>query len=298
MATKEGRYPIAVVGAGALGRLFAAGLARVGPVVLVARNAERAAALMAGYTWVTPEGARRVRLPVAHPGALPEADWVVLVVKGPDTPAAARLAERMRPQGVLSLQNGLVEAALRRALPDRLVAQGVTTEGAYREGERVVWAGRGETLVPPGFEPIAQALARAGFRARVEPGIHEARLKKLLVNLVINPLTALARVENGRVAQPPLDALARRLIAEALPVLRGEGLELTPREAEALVFGVARDTARNRSSMLQDVLAGRPTELETLTGAFVALAERRGVAVPTHRALHALLRAWEQGQGE
>jgi len=285
MAT-PGRYPLAIVGAGALGLHFAAGLAAVGPVALVARNAARADALRAGVQ----VGARLFVPEVFAPDALPAADWVILLVKTGDTAEAARTALALQPRGVLSLQNGLVEATLRAECGPVALGQGITTEGAFREGARVQPAGAGETLLPPGFEAVAERLAAAGFRARIEPAIAAARLAKLLVNVAINPLAALFRVPNGALLEPPHRVLLEALVHEAWPVLRQAGLDLDEDAALARVVAVATATAGNRASMLQDVLAGRRTEIDAITGTLLTMAEAGGLELPTHRAVFTLVR--------
>ncbi|MBN8285511.1 2-dehydropantoate 2-reductase [Zoogloea sp.] len=285
MAT-PGRYPLAIVGAGALGLHFAAGLAAVGPVALVARNAARADALRAGVQ----VGARLFVPEIFAPDALPAADWVILLVKTGDTAEAARTALALQPRGVLSLQNGLIEATLRAECRTVPVGQGITTEGAFREGSRVQPAGAGDTLLPAGFEAVADALCMAGFRARVEPQIAAARLAKLLVNVAINPLAALFRVPNGALLEPPHRVLLEALVHEAWPVLRQAGLDLDEDAALARVVAVATATAGNRASMLQDVLAGRRTEIDAITGTLLTMAEAGGVELPTHRAVFTLVR--------
>lgn len=288
---RPGRYPLAIVGAGALGLHFAAGLAAVSPVALVARNASRADALRAGVQ----VGSRRFVPEVFAPDALPEADWVILLVKTGDTAEAARTALALQPRGVLSLQNGLIEATLRAECGTVLVGQGITTEGAFREGSRVQPAGAGETLLPAGFEAVAEALCMAGFRARVEPQIAAARLAKLLVNVAINPLAALFRVSNGALLEPPHRVLLEALVSEAWPVLRQAGLDLDEDAALARVVAVATATAGNRASMLQDVLAGRRTEIDAITGTLLAMAEADGLELPTHRAVFTLVRRLAPG---
>lgn len=284
-----GRYPLAIVGAGALGLSFAARLAALGPVAVVARSAAQAAALRQG---VTVGGG--LFLPDAFgPEALPAADWVIVLVKTGDTAAAVQSALAMAPRGVVSLQNGLVDAELRAACGARLAGQGITTEGAFREGAAVVPAGAGETLLPPGFEAVAALLVAAGLRARVELEIAQARLAKLLVNLAINPLAALFRVRNGELRAPPHRALLDALVAEAWPVLRAEGLALDEAAAHARVLAVATATAANRASMLQDVLAGRRTEIDAITGVLLTLARRHGLPVPTHQAVFTLIKRVE-----
>ncbi len=295
--TAAQRHRLAIIGAGALGLSFAARLARSGPVAVVARNAARAQALRSGVT----VGEELFRAEAYGPREAPQADWVIVLVKAGDTAAAARTAAAMHPLGVLSLQNGVVEDALRAALVDAgcaaAAAQGITTEGAYREGDRVFAGGAGETLLPPGFEAVREALRQAGFAARIEPDIRAARLAKLLVNLAINPLAALFRVPNGALLDAPHRVWLEALVREAWPVLRAEGLALAEAEALARVLAVASATAGNRASMLQDVLAGRRTELDALTGAFLEMAARHHAAVPTHQAVLQLLRLVEDAEG-
>ena len=91
-----------------------------------------------------------------------------------------------------------------------------------------------------------------------------------------------------------MQALAEALAVEAAPVLAAEGLKITPGEAVRRVMEVSKATAGNRSSMLQDLLAGRRTENDHLTGALLRLAHRHRVAVPTHAAFHLLIRVMER----
>ena len=287
------RYPLAIIGAGALGLRFAARLAEVMPVAVIARDDVRAARLRAGVT----VGDHLYKPDVFPADTPPPADWVIVLVKAGDTADAAAIAARMDAQGVLSLQNGLTGKVLRAHCATGRVDQGITTEGAYRDGDHVWPSGAGETLVPAGFEPVAAMLARAGLRARVEPDIGAARLAKLLVNVAINPLAAVHRVNNGALLAPPLRAELDHLVREAWPVLRAEGLALDEPAALARVHAVAAATAANRASMLQDVLASRRTEIDAITGALVQMAARHGMAVPTHDALYRAVKALEPGNG-
>ena len=288
-AAPRAHYPIAIIGPGALGLHYAARLSRVVPTALIARSRERAARLRAGVR----VGARRSRPDAYAADDLPRADWVIVLVKARDTRAAARIAARMQPKGVLSLQNGLVDELLRRALPGIHAAQGVTTEGAYRARGRVVPAGKGETLLPPGYAPLARTLSRAGFAVSIERDLAAARLRKLLVNVSVNPVAALFRIPNGRVIDPPYRHFTQALAHEACEVLAAEGVKITPAQAWQRVLAVARATASNRASMLQDLLAGRRTEIDYLTGALIRLARRHRVALPTHRAFQHMIHLLE-----
>jgi 2-dehydropantoate 2-reductase len=279
-------YPVAIIGPGALGLVFAERLSRHSRVALVARDEARARELRSG---VTVDGAAFVPDAFAAE-APPAADHILVMVKAPDTRAAAAIASRMSPRAVLSLQNGWVETLLHEPLAGVAAAQGVTTEAAYRQGREVRHTGAGETLAPPGFEDWVALLQAAGFRARIEPCIVQARLRKLLVNACINALTALYRIPNGKVCEPPYLRHIAKLAAEGAAILRAEGVDLADRSAIELVCDVASATARNRSSMLQDVEAGRVTEAEFVTGALLRMAAARGLAAPTHAILYRFLR--------
>lgn len=284
-----GRYPLAIVGAGALALHFAARLAKVGRVAVIARSHKRAAALRQGVT----VGGERFVPEAFGPEDAPAADWVIVLVKTGDTRDAALTARAMAPRGVVSLQNGLVDDLLREACAGVQAGQGITTEGAFRDGSVVQPSGAGDTLLPPGFKPVAELLVAAGLRARVEPDIAAARLAKLLVNVAINPLAAIFRVRNGDLLAPPHRALLDALVTEAWPVLRAEGLLLDEAAARARVEAVATATGANRASMLQDVLAGRKTEIDAITGVLLALAERHGLPAPTHQAVFTLVKRLE-----
>ncbi|MDD3352024.1 2-dehydropantoate 2-reductase [Zoogloea sp.] len=279
-------YPLAIIGAGALGLHFAARLATQGPVALLARSDAAAARLRAGIQ----VGSILYRPDAFGPEAVIRAEWVIVLVKAGDTAAAARRSRSLAPQGVVSLQNGLTEPLLRASCGDLPAGQGITTEGAWRDANGIHPSGAGETLLPPGFEAVAEALEAAGFQARVEPEIAAARLAKLLVNVAINPLAALFRVPNGALLEEHYRRLLDALVAEAWPVLRAAGLALDEADALARVYEVARATGANRASMLQDVEAGRPTEIDAITGALLALAKAQGLALPTHQALYTLIR--------
>lgn len=225
-------------------------------------------------------GKQRYRPEVFSPDRLPRAGLAVILVKGYDTPAAVKLARRLRPERILSLQNGLVDE----------VPQGISTAGAHRRGGRVVVAATGETLLPRGFDSFAAELRAAGLPARVSAEIDRARYLKLLANVCINPVTALFRIRNGEVARAPYLPLTKALAAEAADVLQMERSR-----ALAHVLKVANATARNRSSMLQDIEAKRRTEIGQLTGALLHIAARKRVDAPTHRAMQRIIAVIEQG---
>ena len=118
---------------------------------------------------------------------------------------------------------------------------------------------------------------------------------KFFVNLAINPLTALHRVPNGRVAaDPTLWQVAEAVIREAVAVAAREGMTFDEASVLASVRAVSLATANDYSSMEQDLVHGRRTEIDALNGALAAIAARHGMAVPVNAALADAIRRAEQ----
>ncbi len=304
---------VAIVGAGALGSLVGGLLARQGHAVWLYNpsNVEHVKEIQArGLLIETPEGdVWRVEAPATArideiPGPV---ELLGVFVKAYATRDALERAKPLIAPStwVLSLQNGVgIEELLQRYAPAGRALRGTTAQGATLVAPgRVRWAGRGPTrlgpLSPEALDEVAlnelkgivRALDAAGLEARYEPDVERALWEKLLVNAAINPLTALLGVPNGRLVEDPeLRAILRDVVREALPVAQAHGVPLAPEEAIALVEGVCRATARNLSSMLQDVRRGRPTEIDFISGPIVREGERLGVPTPLQRLLWRLVR--------
>jgi 2-dehydropantoate 2-reductase len=118
-----------------------------------------------------------------------------------------------------------------------------------------------------------------------------AAWKKLLDNVVANPITALTLRRIGVMREPGIADLASGLLLEALQVGRAEGADLHDTDVEAVITGTARYGEGTGSSMLYDRLAGRPLEHQYLTGEVVRRGQARGIPVPLNSALLALLDA-------
>jgi 2-dehydropantoate 2-reductase len=198
------------------------------------------------------------------------------------------------------LQNGLgVTEEVARALPRTAVITAVSYQAANlaREGEvnhvvnlptHLGYEGRGPDAA---VEAVAAIFRRAGLPVAIEPDMAPQVWGKLLVNAAINPVAALAGVTNGQVAErPTLRALVRAVAEEGEATARARGVPLPYAGAADATLQTARQTAGNRCSMLQDLEAGRPTEIEYLNGAIAREAEQCGVAAPVNRAVAALVR--------
>ena len=294
-----------IVGTGALACLFAARLAAAGvQVTLLGTWPEGLEALRTcGVRIVDADGSEQA-YPVratSDPADCVGARFALALVKSWQTERAARqLAECLSPNGLaLTLQNGLGNREkLAQALGAPRVALGVTTTGAALVGPGRVRPG-GEGTVSLGAHPrlstLADLLQRAGFAVEIVQEADDLLWSKLVINAAINPLTALLRLPNGELLTRPS---ARTLLAatahETATVAAALGLHLTYPDPVAAAEAVARRTAVNISSMLQDVLRGAPTEINAICGAIVAAGEQCGVPTPVNRTLWLLIKALEE----
>ncbi len=288
-----------VLGAGAIGCLFAHRLSRGGlTVTLLLRQTPRAETVP--VTVEENDARREVRLPVSGAGDGGRIENLLVTTKAQDVAGAVNsVAHRLeRGSRVVLLANGMGFAEeLRECLPGLDFYSGTTTEGAYRTGPRCVrHAGHGTTLVgQPGRDRAPAWFARwasAAAPCRWEADIERALWVKLAVNCAINPLTALHRCNNGALLdQPRLAREVDRLCAEITRVSDAAGFAAAGEGLRETVDRVISATAENRSSMLQDVLAGRPTEIEYITGHLVAVAARHQIPVPCNQALLQGIRA-------
>ncbi len=308
---------VLIVGAGAIGSLFGFLLARAGPtVVLVGRPPQVATIRDRG---IQVEGRQEGTVRVEARSEVPTGagvDLVLLAVKARDArSASATVARSVRPPvPVVALQNGLgIEEEVTLGLTDggwpeaaRWVVRAVNSYGATELAPgRIRFAGVGELLLPAASGPdapparAAEALRGAGIEVRTVPQIDREVWRKLLVNAAINPVTADHHVVNGALRQDPLRGQALRLLREAQEVARAEGYDFPDAEADAELWRVVRATAENRSSMLQDVERGRPTEVDWISGALLAAGRRHGLDLPeTRRALERVHRRESLGASQ
>jgi 2-dehydropantoate 2-reductase len=293
--------PLLIVGTGAMACLFASRLSAAGVgVAMLGTWQEGLEALRAHGVRVAGDGGEQaypVRV-VDEPTQCADARFALVLVKSWQTARAARqLAECLAPDGLaLTLQNGLGNReALADALGAERVALGVTTIGATLVGPGLVRpGGEGATLLGehPRLGPLVDLLRQAGFAVDVVPEADDLLWSKLVINAAINPLTALLRVPNGELAaRPPARALMGAAAREAADVAEALGHRLTYADPVVVSEDVARRTAVNHSSMLQDVQRDAPTEIDAICGAIVAAGEECGVPTPVNRTLWLLVKA-------
>jgi 2-dehydropantoate 2-reductase len=226
------------------------------------------------------------------------AKYALVLVKSWQTERAAlQLSECLAEDGVaLSLQNGLGnDAVLAKTLGMIRIARGVTTMGASLIAPGIVHlAGDGPVSLEahPRLAPLQEMLLKAGFDVNVTSNVRSLVWGKLVVSTAINPLTALLRVKNGELIEHPSSReLMGALAKETASVAAIQGVALPFSDPVHVVEEVARNTAENQSSMLQDVLRGSPTEIDAINGAVVRLAEEGRFQVPVNRVILSLVKA-------
>ena len=300
---------VAVVGCGAVGSLFAAALAQVDGVEVWAYDLDAAHVQAINEHGLRITGAGelvgRVRA-TTDPAELPPCDFGIIAVKSMHTSAAAAAtAQAFAGNGaVCSVQNGAGNEEL-IAEHVREVIRGTTFPAGHIVEPGVVgWDTKGDTHIGP-FEPspasmdkveaLADACTRGGMPTHALADARGAQWRKLVFNAASNAIGALTGLTHGRIAEPPTRDLAWAVMAEGRAVADAQGIVLDRSPEDLFDFAAQKEVAYDhKPSMLQDVEAGRQTEIDFLNGAIVAFGDRYGVDAPLNRALTALVKGLER----
>ena len=312
---------IAVVGAGAIGGFLGAQLARSGQeVILIARGPHLAAMRSRGVT--VRHGGEEF---TAHPectediNALSRAEVVFLTLKAHSIPQVAEAIGSSLADGacVVGAQNGIpwwyfedrhLESVdpggvIARNIPYKLVVGCIAYPAAQvvEPGIIELLEGNRFTLGEPDgsrserVQSISTMLAKAGLKAPIQTRIRTEIWLKLLGNATFNPVSALTRATLVEmVTSPAPRELVRTLMEEVDAVARALGVEV-PLSIEKRMDGAAA-TGAHKTSMLQDLEAGRPLEVDALLGAVVELADGEGVPVPSLRVVYGLTKLLDESR--
>lgn len=302
----DNRRSIAIVGAGALGSVFASALLRAGQTVTLLGRRSTPDITVCEPPCIVQKTTLRV---ATDPSAIASAEFVLMLVKAYDTESATRaIAPYISSHAtVVTLQNGLGNAAtIRRHLPSgQRVLAGVTSQAARRVSPGLVLhTGEGPTVIGYASEAehvaageLAVILAHSGLPATASGDIDRLVWQKVAVNAAINGLTAVAGVPNGTLmTRTSLLAAAEALAEEAAAVAAAYGYHLVA--IERTLRNTIRSTAENRSSMLQDMEAGRRTEVDAIYGSLIAAGRARGLASPSLTVIDALVRSVSGHDGD
>ena len=307
---------VCVVGAGVIGGLYAGHLARTMEVSILTRRDEHARALNDRGLRVSGKSDFTARVhATADAAELPEVDLGILATKATQLEeAAAKLAGRFPDAILMTIQNGLGAEELVRGYGDWPLLSAVTFMSGVRHDDTHVeyeldtetWLGpyAGTTTYERAQEVEALLIA-AGLRARAFPDLLPAQWSKLIFNATVNTVAALTDLPHvgqfaARDRPSDLGHLVHELVAEGKAVAAAAGVALHEDPWEMNVLAVERGETlaaeghyAHIPSMLEDVRARRPTEIDFITGALVREAEWLGVPVPLHTAMYRLDKARE-----
>jgi 2-dehydropantoate 2-reductase len=305
---------IVVVGTGALGSLYAGYLARCQEdVSAVDIKPEIVSAIRESGVRIKEAEGEEVSIPLRatlQPEEIGRVDLVIFLCKSGQTQEAARSARCLFGEQTvaLTLQNGLGNPeTIESVLGKGRVLAGVTNQGSTLLAPgHILHANRGDAAIgelsggrSERAEKIAAVLKRAGFPTHVSAEIWMEVWGKLLVNVGVNALTAITRLRNGvLVEQAEAREILRGAVAEVTLVAERKGIRLPYTDPAGKVEDACRASKLNSSSMLQDVLNRRQTEVDFINGAVVREAERLGIETPVNRLLTALVKTIEKTYGQ
>ena len=296
-----------VIGAGAIGSLFAAHLSRVADVLVLTRRQEHAQALNDQGLRVSGKHDFTARVAAASdPRDLPDFDVGIVATKATGLEGAAEsLAGRFAGATIMTVQNGLGAEEVVHRHGDWPLISAVTFMSGTKHSDTHVeyildtatWLGPyGETPYER-VQELAQLLVDSGLKAEALPDLQPAQWAKLIFNATVNGVAALTGLpHDAHFAAESVDSdlghLVHALVDEGKRVAAAAGVELHDDPWEMNVLATKRGSA-HYPSMLEDVEARRPTEVELINGALVREAARSGVDAPLQTALYRLVAARE-----
>jgi len=287
---------ITVLGCGALGQLWLTALCKQGHEV---QGWLRIPQPYCSVNLVEEDGTIfNESLTANDPDFLARSDLLLVTLKAWQVSDAVKgLASSLPPTTpVLLIHNGMGTVEELKSLPNPLL-MGTTTHAARRDGNVIIHVASGITHIGPArvqdgeFSYLADTLQMALPDVAWHNTIRPALWRKLAVNCVINPLTALRDCKNGDLLDAPeeIEKIAREVAA----VIEREGHHISADDLIAYVHQVIESTAENISSMLQDVRAMRHTECDYITGYLLRRARAHGIAVPENARLFDLIKRKE-----
>ncbi|MDC0663927.1 ketopantoate reductase family protein [Marinobacter sp. SS21] len=287
---------ILILGAGAMGRLWAASLP-MGTARFLRRS--DSVASDCPFYFQPMEGKRRaVTITYCDPADVVDVRLLLVTTKAPATLTALheQLAGLHPSIPIVLFQNGLgSQQEVAQRWPHRPILAASTTEAANRPSpDTTVHAGIGHTwigaLTPLGnacLQEVIQQLSQSRLTVSAEADIQSRLWQKLVINAGINPFTALLDCPNGEILNHPLYGQCIDPLCEELHQLMvAEGLDAPPAtELRASIESVARATANNTSSMRSDVLNGQLTEIDYINGYVARRGGELGLEMPVNRML-------------
>ena len=299
---------IVIVGPGAMGKLFAAFLAKSKEEIwILDKNKERAEKI--NKEGISVEGGAGKWLAkvkaTAEAKEIEKPDLVIIATKSYDTKDAIQLAKPLITEdtSVLTLQNGIgnIEIISEVVGPDNVIG-GTTNLGATLiDDTHIRHAGNGETVIgkidgstPVIMREIRELFNKVKLETKISRDIKSILWSKLIINVGINALTALTRLHNGRLLEfEGTRKIMRDAVTEASKIAKRKRIKLIYDDPLARVEAVCEATSGNVSSMLQDILRKKRTEIDFINGVVVRLGQELGILVPVNTMLVDLVKTLE-----
>ncbi|RJP28725.1 MAG: 2-dehydropantoate 2-reductase [Candidatus Omnitrophota bacterium] len=301
---------IVIVGAGAIGSLLAAMLSKTKEEVWVLEKDKERSAIINKHG-ISIEGVSgswnaKVKATV-DVSEVDKADLVLICVKSYDTKKAVLSAKPLLHKNtvVLTLQNGIGNIeVISEIIGENMVMGGATSQGATLiKPAHVRHAGKGETVI--GFidgrttveiRSIRELFNKAGLEIKISRDIKSVLWSKLIVNVGINAISALTRMKNGKLIEfEGTRKILRAAVSEAVRIAKRKRVKLIYDDPLAKVEAVCESTAQNISSMLQDVLNKKKTEIDYINGVVVRLGQELSIPTPVNSLLVDLVKTIESG---
>ncbi len=302
---------IMIMGAGALGSLFGGLLSQHHQVTLVGRGRHIETMRDNGLKI---EGATLLHawpkcimdIETIEKTSLP--DIVILAVKAYDTEEAIKqcLPVIGPDTRIMTFQNGLGNVeTIQDHVPDTHIIGGITSHGATRLDPGMIrHGGIGDTVIGhlscddhENIQKVADIFTASGIITSISENIGKEIWSKTIVNSAINPITALLGEPNGAILEDPgLVDLVKKIVSEGVSVANSIGMELIRDRTIDMTLDIARRTAKNRSSMLQDVEATRRTEIDHINGVIVRMGQEKGIEAKFNNALLDAVKVRERGE--
>lgn len=301
MTTPGTPLEVAVLGAGAVGCYYGGMLARAGHrVTLIGRPQHVQVFEAQGLRMQTRAFDETVTVAAStDASAVAGADLVLFAVKSPDTETAgAPMRGHLKPGAlVLCLQNGVDNAErLRAVLPGVEVAAAVVYVATEMAGPgHLRHHGRGELVIEPSPASVrvAQTLIAAGVPTEISDNVRGALWAKLILNCAYNALSAVGRIAYGELVQRPgVKDTMRDVVAECRAVAAADGVTI-PGDVDLAVRRIAETMPTQYSSTAQDLMRGKPSEIDHLNGYVVRRGDALGVPTPANRVLWAVVKLVE-----
>lgn len=299
---------IAIVGPGAIGSLFASFISKVHQDIwLIDKKEDRVKLIHEKGIFVEGvSGKHQIKVNITCDLAqVGKVDFLIIAVKAYDTKQAIEFTKPLVGDEtiVLTLQNGIGNAEIiSEAVGQEKVVVGITNHGATLISDgRINHAGLGETVlgridgkIPVQLRQVREIFNKAGLETRISRDIKGILWSKLIINAGINALSAITKLNNGKLTEfEGTRKILELAVNEAVKVAKKKRIKLIYDDPLAKVEAVCEATAKNTSSMLQDVLKKKKTEIDFINGAIVRQAQSLGIPVPVNSILVDLIKTIE-----